>query len=49
MKIFVPPCEWALEGDIEAELRLASALLWFWHIRGHKNEGVEWLERGPVD
>ena len=37
--------EWALEGDIEAELRLASALLWFWHIRGHKNEGVEWLER----
>jgi predicted ATPase/predicted negative regulator of RcsB-dependent stress response len=37
--------EWALEGDIEAELRLANALLWFWHIRGHKNEGVEWLER----
>ena len=37
--------EWGLEGDIEAELRLASALLWFWHIRGHKNEGVEWLER----
>ncbi|HEX6270837.1 MAG TPA: tetratricopeptide repeat protein [Anaerolineales bacterium] len=37
--------EWALEGDIEAELRLASALLWFWHIRGHKNEGIEWLER----
>ncbi|HET9533516.1 MAG TPA: tetratricopeptide repeat protein, partial [Blastocatellia bacterium] len=37
--------EWALEGNIEAELRLASALLWFWHIRGHKNEGIEWLER----
>lgn len=37
--------EWALDGDIEAELRLASALLWFWHIRGHMNEGVEWLER----
>jgi predicted ATPase/DNA-binding SARP family transcriptional activator/predicted negative regulator of RcsB-dependent stress response len=37
--------EWALEGEIEAELRLASALLWFWHIRGHKNEGIEWLER----
>jgi predicted ATPase/DNA-binding SARP family transcriptional activator len=37
--------ERGLEGDIEAELRLASALLWFWHIRGHKNEGVEWLER----
>ena len=37
--------EWGLEGDIEAALRLAGALLWFWHIRGHKNEGVEWLER----
>jgi predicted ATPase/class 3 adenylate cyclase/DNA-binding XRE family transcriptional regulator len=38
--------EWALESDIEAQLRLASALLWFWHIRGHKNEGTDWLERG---
>jgi tetratricopeptide (TPR) repeat protein len=38
--------EYALESDIEPQLRLASALLWFWHIRGHKNEGVDWLERG---
>jgi predicted ATPase/class 3 adenylate cyclase/Tfp pilus assembly protein PilF len=38
--------EWALESDVEAQLRLASALLWFWHIRGHINEGVDWLERG---
>ena len=38
--------EWAQESDIEAQLRLASALLWFWHIRGHINEGVDWLERG---
>ena len=37
---------WAQENDIESQLRLASALLWFWHIRGHKNEGIEWLERG---
>ena len=37
---------WALESDIEAQLRLASALWWFWHIRGHRNEGVDWLERG---
>ena len=36
---------WALESDIEAELRLAGALWWFWHIRGHKSERVEWLER----
>jgi predicted ATPase/DNA-binding CsgD family transcriptional regulator/DNA-binding XRE family transcriptional regulator/Tfp pilus assembly protein PilF len=37
---------WAQKNNIEAQLRLASALLWFWHIRGHKNEGVDWLERG---
>ncbi len=37
--------EWALESDVEAELRLASALWWFWHIRDHKSEGTEWLER----
>ena len=37
---------WALESDIQAELRLASALLWFWHIRSYKNEGIDWLERG---
>jgi predicted ATPase/Tfp pilus assembly protein PilF len=38
--------EYALASDVEAQLRLASALLWFWHLRGHKNEGVDWLERG---
>ena len=38
--------EWALESDIEAQLRLASALLWFCHIRGHINEGIVWWERG---
>lgn len=37
--------EWAQESDIEAQLRLASALLWFWHIRNYKSEGTEWLER----
>jgi predicted ATPase/DNA-binding XRE family transcriptional regulator/uncharacterized protein HemY len=37
--------EWASESDVEAELRLASALWWFWHIRDHKSEGTEWLER----
>jgi predicted ATPase/DNA-binding SARP family transcriptional activator/Tfp pilus assembly protein PilF len=38
--------EYALESDIEAHLRTASALLWFWHIRGHRNEGIDWLEHG---
>jgi tetratricopeptide (TPR) repeat protein len=38
--------EWSQESDVEAQLCLASALLWFWHIRGHRNEGIEWLERG---
>jgi len=37
---------WAQESDVEALLRLASALWWFWHIRGYRNEGVDWLERG---
>jgi predicted ATPase/DNA-binding XRE family transcriptional regulator len=38
--------EWAQESDNEAQLRLASALLQFWEIRGHKKEGIDWLERG---
>jgi predicted ATPase/Tfp pilus assembly protein PilF len=38
--------EYALESDIEAQLRTTSALLWFWHIRGHGNEGMDWLQHG---
>ncbi len=37
--------EWALETDGEAALRLAGALWWFWYLRGHGNEGGDWLER----
>jgi predicted ATPase/class 3 adenylate cyclase/tetratricopeptide (TPR) repeat protein len=37
--------EWALSGQTAAGLRLASALRWFWHIRGYAQEGVEWIER----
>ena len=37
---------WALQADIEAELRLASAILWFWHIRCHWEEEISWLEQG---
>jgi predicted ATPase/DNA-binding XRE family transcriptional regulator len=38
--------EYALESDIEAELRLASALLWVWNLRGPWKEGIDWLDRG---
>lgn len=37
--------EWALDVNVEAGLRMASALLWFWHIRSGKSEGIDWLER----
>lgn len=37
--------EWSLEAEVEAGLRLAALLLWFWHIRSHRSEGIEWLER----
>ena len=37
--------EWTLETNAELGLRLVSALLWFWHIRSGKSEGIEWLER----
>jgi predicted ATPase/class 3 adenylate cyclase len=37
--------EWALTTRVEVGLRLGTALLWFWHIRGHGNEGIDWLER----
>ena len=37
---------WALASkQIEAGLRLASALALFWEIRGYVQEGVRWLER----
>ena len=37
---------WALEsGHIEAGLRIASALVRFWEIRGFLQEGLGWFER----
>lgn len=36
----------ALEGGSgDAAVRLAAALWWFWHIRGHVSEGRAWLSR----
>lgn len=37
--------EWSFDTNVEAGLRILSALLWFWHIRSGKVEGIEWLER----
>jgi len=38
--------DYALESDIEAQLRMVTAIRWFWWIRGHVHEGREWLEQG---
>lgn len=38
--------EWALRTNVEAGLRLAASLQWFWHIRYHWSEGITWLKRG---
>ena len=32
------------EGDLGIGARLASALVWFWFMRGHLSEGRVWLE-----
>jgi tetratricopeptide (TPR) repeat protein len=37
--------ERAIESDAELALRLASALEWFWVIRGNPKEGWTWLTR----
>jgi predicted ATPase/DNA-binding CsgD family transcriptional regulator len=37
---------WSLEGGrVEAGLRIANALIRFWEIRGHVQEGLAWFER----
>ncbi len=37
--------EWSLAARVDDGLRLAGALLWFWHIRGHRNEGIDWVKQ----
>jgi len=34
---------WARDHDSVALLRLVAVLWWFWALRGHVREGVEWL------
>jgi non-specific serine/threonine protein kinase len=41
---------WAREsGDVEAGLRLAGALCWFWWTRGYHREGRQWVEEFLIE
>ena len=33
----------AQQGDPQESVRLAAALVWFWQVSNHMNEGCEWL------
>jgi predicted ATPase/class 3 adenylate cyclase/DNA-binding CsgD family transcriptional regulator len=37
--------EWSLFVRLQDGLQLGAALLWFWHIRGHGTEGIDWLNQ----
>ena len=37
--------EWSLSGSYEKGMRLAAALHWFWYMRDHGAEGLDWLEK----
>lgn len=37
--------EWSLSGSVEKGLRLAAALMWFWHVRNLRAEGIDWIDR----
>jgi predicted ATPase/class 3 adenylate cyclase len=36
---------WGMEGEVLDGLRLATSIYWFWHIRGYRVEGEQWLQR----
>jgi predicted ATPase len=36
---------WAVERDPLQGMRMASAIYWFWHIRGYRVEAEQWLHR----
>ena len=38
--------DWGIKTSPETELKLASALKWFWHIRGRWSEGLDWITKG---
>jgi len=38
--------KWAVQHDIEAALKISSALLRYWQVRGYFSEGIQWLKEG---
>ena len=38
--------DWAMNTNPDAGLEMASALKWFWHIRGRWSEGLDWITKG---
>ncbi len=36
---------WALSADLDSGLRLATALMYFWHLHDRDAEGAQWLVR----
>lgn len=38
--------DWGMKTSPEKGLKLASALKWFWHIRGRWSEGLDWITKG---
>ena len=38
--------DWGMNTNPDAGLELASALKWFWHIRGRWSEGLDWITKG---
>lgn len=35
---------WSLDADASAGLHMAASLGFFWHLRGHEHDGLDWLE-----
>lgn len=38
--------DWSIEHEIDLALRMSSAMMWFWHVRGLTEEGIRWIRAG---
>jgi predicted ATPase/class 3 adenylate cyclase len=42
--------DWLLQcGDVDAVLRMGTALSWFWLARSHFHDATHWLDAAPLD